>query len=79
MRATEHPTPALLIRFAGGMASPAETRIVARHLLAGCPPCSVVLWPAFETAERLALRRARLRRCSISAASRSASWLAPET
>ncbi len=59
MRDREHPTPALLVRFAQGMASAAETRVVVRHLLAGCPRCSVVLGPAFEAAERLALRRAR--------------------
>jgi hypothetical protein len=59
MRNREHPTPALLTRFASGMASMAETRIVVRHLIVGCPRCSVVLWPSFEAAERLALRRAR--------------------
>jgi hypothetical protein len=53
MRATEHPTPALLTRFADGMASSAETRFVVRHLLAGCLQCSAVLGPTWKTVERL--------------------------
>ena len=53
----EHPTPALLARFARGKATSEETRAIARHLLAGCPQCSAALWPAWKTAERLARRR----------------------
>ncbi len=53
MHAREHPTPALLTSFAYGAASKSETCIVVRHLIAGCPQCSVVLWPTWKTVERL--------------------------
>jgi len=50
MRHRDHPTPALLLRFLYGEASPAERRTVVRHLLAGCRQCAAAFQPAWRSA-----------------------------
>jgi hypothetical protein len=54
----DHPAPARLERFARGHATEEERQAIARHLLAGCPKCTEVLYPFWQTADRLARRRA---------------------
>jgi hypothetical protein len=39
----EHPADEVLARFADAATSPAESRLVVRHLLARCPRCGAAL------------------------------------
>ena len=41
----KHPEPQQIERFVHGEATPAETQIVVRHLLNGCPKCREVIRP----------------------------------
>ena len=54
MRAHEHPTPGLLLRFLLGETSKSETRAIVRHLVAGCPACAAVLRPIWVLGDRRA-------------------------
>jgi hypothetical protein len=45
-----HPAEATVVRFATGDATPKESALVVRHLLAGCPHCGRVLVNAAKVA-----------------------------
>jgi hypothetical protein len=45
MRAGEHPSPQVLLRFLMGEAGKAERRLVVRHLLRGCRGCTAGIAP----------------------------------